>query len=68
MTANNAQLAARLLRDAAEFFHHLAKDNPEMAEAMLENAAIYEQVADLVETDPLGALPMAEEDENNLPV
>lgn len=56
--ATHAQLAARLLRDAAEFFGHLAKDNPDLADAMTENADIYNQVADLVETDPQGEMNM----------
>jgi uncharacterized membrane-anchored protein YhcB (DUF1043 family) len=59
--ATYAELAARLLRDASEFFQHLAKDNPNMAEAMEENAAIYAQVADLVEKDPLGELPTGDD-------
>jgi hypothetical protein len=60
--ATHAELAARLLRDAAEFFDRLAVDNPDMAEAMQENAAIYAQVADLVEKDPLGTLPTGEDE------
>ena len=56
--STHAELAARLLRDAAEFFSHLAKDNPDLAEAMTENAGIYEQVAHLVETDPTGEMKM----------
>jgi hypothetical protein len=58
----HAQLAARLLRDAAEFFQHLAKDNPDMADAMTENAQMYAQVADLVEQNPTGVLPEPEAD------
>ncbi len=58
----HAELAARLLRDAADFFHHLANDNPEMAEAMTENAQMYEQVADMVETDPTAVLPESPDD------
>lgn len=60
--ATHAELAARLLRDASEFFDRLAVDNPDMAEAMQENAAIYAQVADLVEKDPLGTLPTGEDE------
>jgi hypothetical protein len=63
-TATYAELAARLLRDAGDFFAHLAKDNPDMAEAMLENAEMYAQVADLVEKDPLATLPVGEDDED----
>lgn len=60
MTTTHAILAARLLRDAADFFKHLANDNPEMADAMNENAAMYEQVADMVETNPTGTLDLEE--------
>jgi hypothetical protein len=49
----HAELAARLLRDAAAFFRQLAKENPSLDESMGENAAIYEQVAQMVETAPL---------------
>jgi hypothetical protein len=48
----HAQLAARLLRDAAMFFRRLAEDNPSLAESMQENAGIYDQVADMVEKSP----------------
>lgn len=59
--ATHAQLAARLLRDAAEFFGHLAKDNPDLADAMQENADIFTQIAHLVETDPLGEANVQEQ-------
>lgn len=59
--ATHAQLAARLLRDAAEFFMHLAKDNPDLADAMSENADIFHQVAGLVETDPMGEMVVQEQ-------
>lgn len=57
MTANtttNAQIAARLLRDAAAFFRTLAAQNPPLAESMTANASLYEDVAILVEEDPNG--------------
>lgn len=54
----HAQLAAKLLRDAATFFRNVGAQNPDLAEAMDENAAVYEQVADLTETDPLRELPL----------
>ena len=50
----HAQIAARLLRDAASFFRTLAAQNPPLEEAMTENASIFEDVAALVEQDPLG--------------
>lgn len=57
--SNNAQLAAKLLRDASMFFRQVGEQNPPVAEQMNQNAAAYEQVAQMVEADPLGALPEA---------
>jgi hypothetical protein len=56
----HAQLAARLLRDAAAFFTHLADENPTLQEHMQENAQIYNQVADLVEQSPLETIALEE--------
>jgi len=50
---SHAELAARLLRDAASFFRTIAKDNPPLAEQMSGND-VFEEVADLVERDPTG--------------
>lgn len=50
----NAQLAARLLKDAAAFFRTIGEQNAPLREQMTENAAVFEQVADLVENDPTG--------------
>lgn len=52
----HAQLAAKLLRDAAAFFKTLGTENPPLKEQMDENAAVFEQVADLVEADPTAEL------------
>lgn len=59
---SHAQLAAKLLRDAATFFRNVGAQNPAIADDMNENSAVYEQVADLVEADPLGDLPIDELD------
>jgi hypothetical protein len=48
----HAQLAAQLLRDAANFFRHLAQENPTLQEQMQDNAEIYDEVAGLVEKNP----------------
>jgi hypothetical protein len=48
----HAELAARLLRDAAAFFIHLGDENPTLQESMRENARIYDEVAALVEKNP----------------
>ena len=47
-----AQLAAKLLRDAAVFFENVGEQNPPLAEQMTDNAEVYRQVADLLEQDP----------------
>jgi len=52
----HAELAARLLRDAAEFFRTVAQQNASIREQMRENASVFEEVATLVETDPTGTV------------
>ena len=56
MKITHAQLAGRLLRDAAVFFRHLADENPALTEAMQENAQIYDQAAELIERDASGVI------------
>lgn len=53
---SHAQLAAKLLRDAATFFKTIAEQNPPLKDQMDENADVFEQVADLVETNPNGVI------------
>ena len=53
---SHAQLAARLLRDAASFFRTIGEQNAPLKEQMLENATVFEQVAGLVEKDPNGQI------------
>jgi hypothetical protein len=48
----HADLAAKLLRDASVFFRSIAENNPDMKDQMLENAEVYDQVADLVQSSP----------------
>ncbi|ACJ00095.1 hypothetical protein [Rhodospirillum centenum] len=50
--STNAEIAARLLRDAAEFFRHVGDQNAPIRPQMDHNARAFEAVADLVETDP----------------
>jgi hypothetical protein len=59
--ARNADVAAKLLRDAAQFFLVIGEENPNMLVRMKESAEVYEAVADLVEEDPEGDL---EDDED----
>lgn len=54
--ATHAQLAAKLLRDAATFFRNVGDQNPPLKEQMHDNASVYEQVAELVDKNPLGTL------------
>ena len=53
---SHAELAAKLLRDAATFFKTIAEQNPPLKEQMTENADVFEQVADLVEKNPTGVI------------
>ena len=53
-----AQFAAQLLRQAASLFRDLAQSNPDVADQMRLNAQSYEAVADLVERDPNGQMPL----------
>jgi hypothetical protein len=58
--ATYAQLAAKLLRDAAIFFRNVGAQNEPLKEQMNDNASVYDQVADLVEKDPNGLLDLDE--------
>lgn len=57
---SHAELAAKLLRDAAAFFKTIAEQNPPLKEQMAENADVFEQVADLVEQNPTGQIEETE--------
>lgn len=59
--ANHAQLAAKLLRDAATFFRNVGEQNAPLKEQMEDNASVYDQVADLLERDPLGIMDMGDD-------
>jgi hypothetical protein len=61
--ATYAQLAAKLLRDAATFFRNVGAQNEPLKEQMNDNAAVYDQVADLLEKNPLGVLDLGDEGE-----
>ena len=54
--ATHAELAARLLREAANFFRSIGDQNPPLKEQMAENSKVFEQVAGLVEKDPTGSI------------
>ena len=53
---SHAEMSARLMRDAASFFRTIAEQNEPLKDQMTENAAVFEQVADLVESDPSGEI------------
>ena len=53
----HAQLAARLLREAAGIYRTLGGSaEPEAQQRMAEYGALYERVADMVEADPEGVV------------
>jgi hypothetical protein len=58
--ATNAEIAARLLRDAAGFFRSVGEQNPPLKEHMDHNAQAFEVMADRVESDPTGEANFAQ--------
>lgn len=58
--ATHAQIAGRLLRDAAKFFRNVGEQNEPLREPMNDNATVYDQVAQLLEADPLGELDLGD--------
>ncbi len=61
--ATHADLAAKLLMDAATFFRNVGEQNPELRDQMNENADVYEEVADLLINDPTGELNLGDNNE-----
>ena len=58
--ATYAQVSARMLRDAAKFFRNVGAQNEALCEQMDDNATVYEQIADLVENNPLGEIDLGD--------
>lgn len=56
----HAELAGKLLKDAATFFRTLAEQNDSLRKQMNDNATVFEQMAELVIDDPEGELEGAE--------
>lgn len=52
-----ADLAVRLLSDAAEFFENVFQQNPETGEGLPATVEAYRALAELVAEDPEGRLP-----------
>lgn len=59
--ATHAKIAANLLRSAATFFREIGGQNGAISEQMDKNALTFEAVAELVERDPLGEMPLPSE-------
>jgi|APSaa5957512493_1039668.scaffolds.fasta_scaffold631218_1 hypothetical protein len=55
------QLATDLLRNAAKFFKDVGMQNPDLADQMSTNAAAFDRVALLLETDPTGVFVESED-------
>ena len=52
----HAELAAKLLSDAADFFVTLGAQNPPLQAQMTENATVFRQMGALLNQEPQGAL------------
>ncbi len=57
MTTTHAGLAATLLTEAAAFFRSLGEQNQPLRTQMAENAAIFIQMAEILEKKPAEAAP-----------
>lgn len=53
---SHAELASKLLSDAAVFFRTLAEQNEDLKEQMTENADVFDQMSGLIGQDPAGNL------------
>lgn len=52
----HAELATKLLIDAADFFLTLGEQNAPLKDQMQENATVFQQMGNLLAQDPQGAL------------
>jgi hypothetical protein len=59
--SSHAELAAKLLREAAKFYRAVSEGNPDLSAKLSESARVYESVATLVETDPTGEINGSDE-------
>lgn len=57
--ATHIELAANLLRNAAVFFRDIGAQNPDLNEQMEVNARTYDAVAEMIEKDPDGEMPIS---------
>jgi hypothetical protein len=51
-----ADLTAKLLVDASQFFKTIGSSNPDVADQMNENAGVFEQMAGLISNQPEGEI------------
>jgi len=56
--ATHTELAVNLLRNAAVFFRDIGAQNPDLKDQMDVNARTYDAVAEMVEQDPNGEMPL----------
>lgn len=52
----HAEVAAKLLREAAKFYRVIGEQNDALTDKMNQSARVYDDVAALVENDPTGLL------------
>jgi hypothetical protein len=52
----HAELASKLLNDAADFFIALGQQSPQLTDQMAENAAVFRQMSDILLSNPAGDL------------
>ncbi len=52
----HAELAGKLLGDAATFFRTLASQNDSLKDQMTENATVFDQMSELITDNPQGSL------------
>lgn len=64
MAQTHAELAARLLREAAAFFDVIGEQNAPLRDQMRVNASVFRRVADLVETEPTSTLSEEDSEED----
>lgn len=57
--ATNADVAAQVLRNCAEFFSSVGEQNPSIKNQMESNAEACTAAAQLVEEDPTGSSPLS---------
>jgi hypothetical protein len=65
--ATHVELAVNLLRNAAVFFRDIGAQNADLKEQMDVNARTYDAVAEMLEQDPDGEIPLPTDVPENSP-